>query len=212
MIRPLLLIALGALATLPTPAAASEPVVGLPCEGCDAVFVGMPKELTSTGRIAPRGEPGEKMVLTGRVLGADGKPRADVVVYAYQTDARGIYPKPEKSLGQWPDRHGRLRGWAVSGADGVYTFETIRPASYPDGRVPQHIHLHVIERGCATYYIDEVIFSDDPFLTTEQRQEQPGRGGSGVTTPQRSPGAWHVTRDIHLGKNIPGYPGCKPKE
>ena len=203
-----LLVVLGVLAL---PAVAAEPVVGLPCEGCSAVYDGMPKELPNRGRIAPRDEAGEPMVLTGRVLGPDGRPRGEVVVYAYQTDARGIYPAPEKSLGRWPDRHGRLRGWAVSGADGIYTFDTIRPASYPNGQVPQHIHMHVIERGCATYYIDEVVFTDDPFLNAEERDEQPGRGGSGVTTPKRdtATGAWRVVRDIHLGQNVPGYPGCK---
>jgi protocatechuate 3,4-dioxygenase beta subunit len=199
------------LGALTLPAAAAEPVVGLPCEGCDAVYEGMPKELPIRGRIAPRGEPGEPMVLTGRVLGPDGRPRADVVVYAYQTDAQGVYPAPAKSLSRWADRHGRLRGWVRSSADGTYTFDTIRPASYPGQKVPQHIHVHVIERGCATYYIDEVIFTDDPFLTAEERQEQPGRGGSGVTTPRRDTAsdAWQVVRDIYLGKGIPGYPGCK---
>jgi protocatechuate 3,4-dioxygenase beta subunit len=209
IIRPLIILALG----VATPAGSAEPVVGLPCEGCDAVFEGMPKELSTRARIAPRGEPGQPMVLTGRVFGGDGNPRADVVVYAYQTDASGVYPAPAKSLSRWADRHGRLRGWARSGADGTYTFDTIRPASYPDQRVPQHIHLHVIEPGCATYYIDEVIFTDDPFLTPEEREEQPGRGGSGVTTPTRDAnGTWRVLRDIHLGKNVPGYPGCKLRE
>ena len=193
------------------PAAAVEPVVGLPCDGCGAVFEGMPGELSSRARIAARGEPGEPLVLSGRVLGTDGKPRANVVVYAYQTDAAGIYPPPEKSLSRWADRHGRLRGWAVSDADGRYTFDTIRPASYPSQAVPQHIHMHVIERGCSTYYIDEVLFTDDPLLT--QRDGHPDRGGSGITTPKRDKptGAWQVERDIHLGRNIPGYPGCPLK-
>ena len=197
---------------LSIPAAAVEPVVGLPCEGCEAVFDGMPKELTSMTRITPRAEPGEKLVLTGSVLGADGKPRANVVVYIYQTDAHGIYPAPEKSLSRWADRHGKLRGWVASDADGIYTFETIRPASYPGQKVPQHIHMHVIERGCATYYIDEVLFTDDPLLAA-QRDGHPDRGGSGITTPKRdtATGAWQVERDIHLGKNIPGHPGCPLK-
>ena len=189
-------------------AEAAEPVVGLPCEGCGAVFEGMPKELSSRARIGARGEPGEPLTLSGRVLGTDGKARANVIVYAYQTDANGIYPPPEKSLSRWADRHGRLRGWAVSDADGGYTFDTIRPASYPGQSVPQHIHMHVIERGCATYYIDEVVFTDDPLL--KQRQGLEDRAGSGVTTPKRDPasGVWQVVRDIHLGRNIPGYPGC----
>src|SRR5688572_22284908 len=93
---------------------ANEPVVGLPCEGCEAVFEGAPDKPAVKARIAPVGEPGEPLVLTGLVTGSDGKPRAGVIVYAYQTDAGGIYPRPAKSLGRWPDRHGRLRGWALT--------------------------------------------------------------------------------------------------
>jgi protocatechuate 3,4-dioxygenase beta subunit len=204
---------LTALATLllGSPLQAAEPVVGLPCEGCEAVFTAMPGKLESKSRIAPRGEPGEPLELTGRVVSAEGRPRAGVIVYAYHTDAGGIYPRPAKSLGGAADRHGRLRGWAMTDRDGRYTFETIRPASYPQQRIPQHIHMHVIEPHCATYYIDEVVFTDDPMLTpTALEHHHADRGGSGITTPKRqaSGGAWLVTRDIRLGLNIPGYPGC----
>lgn len=186
-----------------------EAIAGLPCEGCEAVFVGMPANLESRARIAPRDEKGERMVLSGRVLDAQGEPRAKVIVYAYHTDAGGIYPRPAKSLGGAADRHGRLRGWALSDADGRYSFETIRPAPYPGGSAPAHVHMHVIERGCATYYIDEILFTDDPILKPQVRDSQPRRGGSGVVTPARVAGVWQVTRDIHLGRNIPGYPGCE---
>ncbi len=189
------------------------PVVGMPCEGCEAVFVGMPKKLESAARIAPPGEAGEAMLITGRVLDAAGKPRANVIVYAYHTDASGIYPPPAQSLGAAADRHGRLRGWAVTDRGGRYSFTTIRPASYPGRRIPAHVHMHVIEPGCATYYIDEIVFTDDPLLTPAERgQHQAHRAGSGITTPRRDGAGkpWRVERDIRLGLNIPGHPGCPP--
>jgi len=191
----------------------AEPIVGGPCELCEAVFVGLPQNLTSKSRIAPPKEPGEPMLITGRVLARDGKPKAGVIVYAYHTDANGIYPKPANSLGA-ADRHGRLRGWAISDADGRYTFETIRPASYPSRTIPAHVHMHIIERGCATYYIDEMLFTDDPLLSPAERaQAENPRAGSGVITPKRddSSGVWKVTRDIRLGLNIPDYPACGTK-
>jgi protocatechuate 3,4-dioxygenase beta subunit len=203
----LLIVALAAgLAVCP----AAEPIVGSPCEGCEAVFEDMPQNPSSRARIAPANEAGEPMVITGRVIARDGKPRAGAIVYAYHTDAHGIYPKPENSLGAAADRHGRLRGWARSDADGRYTFETIRPASYPTRNVPAHVHMHVIERSCATYYIDEIVFTDDPLLTPVERgRHEDGRGGSGVTSPTKdAAGVWKVVRDIQLGMNIPGYPGC----
>jgi protocatechuate 3,4-dioxygenase beta subunit len=204
MTRRVYLLSLGLL--LQMGAFAEEPVVGLPCEGCEAVFAGKPEKPPAKARLAPAGEPGQPMVLTGLVTGRDGKPRAGIVVYAYQTDAGGIYPPPAKSLGRWPDRHGRLRGWALTDAGGRYTFETIRPGHYPGRQAPEHIHMHVIEPGCATYYIDEVNFTDDPVLEAGARL--PKRAGSGIATPKRVDGVWQVTRDIRLGLNIPGYPGC----
>lgn len=184
-----------------------EPIVGLPCEGCEAVFEGLPKALSPNARIAPAGEPGQPMTVTGVVYGGDGKPRSGVIVYAYQTNARGRYP-PSAKLGA-SFRHGRLRGWAISGDDGRYTFETIRPGSYPSRDTPEHIHMHVIERGCASYYIDDVVFTDDPLLTPEQRRRHAhNRAGNGIATPTRNNGHWQVTRDIRLGLNIPGYPDC----
>jgi protocatechuate 3,4-dioxygenase beta subunit len=204
-----LAIAVTSIAGVGAQRAAREPIVGLPCEGCEAVYEGRPASPASTARIAPAGEPGAPMTLTGRVLDHEGRPRAGVVVYAYHTNAEGLYPPPATSVGAAGNRHGRLRGWAVSGADGRYTFETIRPGAYPTREAPAHIHMHVIEAGCATYYIDDVMFTDDPLLTPDARiRLSNGRAGSGIATPVRNGGTWKATRDVHLGRGVPGYPAC----
>jgi protocatechuate 3,4-dioxygenase beta subunit len=176
-----------------------EPVVGGPCEGCEAVFEGMPPKLDWFSTIAPAGEAGKPMRITGVVRDQKNWPIPGIIVYAYQTDAKGIYPK-----GTTP--HGRLRGWAKSDELGNYGFDTIRPGGYPDSAVPQHIHMHVIEPGRATYFIDDMVFSDDPRLTPEARKRFTGRGGDGIVTPTLESKVLVVTRDIYLGKNIPGYP------
>ena len=113
---------------------AQEPIVGLPCEGCEAVFQGLPSALGSTARIARAGEPGTPKTITGRVLGPDSRPRSGVVVYAYQTNARGLYPTAARAAGAASRRHGLLRGWARTDAQGRYAFDTIRPAGYPGCR------------------------------------------------------------------------------
>ena len=182
----------------------SEPIVGLPCEGCDLVFLGMPEQIPAQSRIAPVGEPGEPMRIEGTVRDAKGKPVSGVIVYAYHTDARGIYPRDDRLPGI---RHGRLRGWATTDERGTYRFDTIRPAGYPNTGIPSHVHMHVIEPGRCTYYVDEMLFDDDPRLTSEDRRQSPGRGGKAITTPRKDPsGVWRLTRDIVLGENIPGYP------
>lgn len=194
------------------PMAKPDPVlypVGCPCFG---PYEGMPTEIASHTRIAPSSEPGEPLTLTGRVLGTDGRPKAGVIVYAYHTDRHGIYRRPDPPRSDQSQFHGVLRGWARSDAQGRYTFDTIRPANYPDSNVPQHIHMHVIEPGCATYVVDEVRFLDDPKLqdaSPETRaKESPGIGGPAEVAPHRKGKGWEVTRDIHLGEKVPGYTAC----
>ncbi|MCM2270175.1 MAG: hypothetical protein NDJ75_08735 [Thermoanaerobaculia bacterium] len=207
MNRPLWIVAMAALAC--GGAAAEEPIVGLPCEGCEAVFEGMPEEIGAEAQIAPAGEAGEPLVIDGVVRRDDGAPAAGVVVYAYQTDASGIYPRATAPVGEAGRRHGRLRGWAKSDADGRFSFLTVRPAGYPGTDIPQHVHLHVIEPGRCTYYIDDVTFDDDPRLTASQRRRLQGRGGDGVVMPRRDgDGVWRARRDITLGEKIPGYARC----
>ena len=176
-----------------------EPVVGGPCDGCEAVFEGMPAKLDWFSRIAPEGEPGKPLRIVGVVRDQKNWPVPGIIVYAYQTDASGIYPKAATP-------HGRLRGWARTDEQGQYGFDTIRPGGYPDSAIPQHIHMHVIEPGRVTYYIDDTVFSDDRRLTPENRKRFPGRGGDGVVTPALESKILTVTRDIYLGKNVPGYP------
>ena len=105
-------------------------------------------------------------------------------------------------------RHGRLRGWARSDSAGHYVFETIRPGGYPFSRDPEHIHMHVIEPGRCTYYIDDILFKDDPRLTaTKIAKLSRARGGPGITKPIRTEsGGFVVRRDIVLGAKIPDYP------
>lgn len=185
-----------------------ERVVGLPCEGCTAVFDGLPATLASNARIAPRSESGSAMRIVGTVFTKGGQPAAGVIVYAYHTNSRGIYPANNRLRAQAGSRHGLLRGWARTDAKGQYRFDTIRPAGYPGTDIPEHIHLHVIEVGRCTYYIDDIIFEDDPRLLPEvKRQMSPGRGGIGVVMPRKdASGTWTVKRDILLGERIPGYP------
>ena len=187
----------------------ATPIVGLACEDCHVPLIALPADPPATARIASLDEPGERLRLTGRVVDAQGHPRPGVIVYAHQTDRTGIYPGERTADDPGVRQHGRLRAWAGTGEDGRYTFLTVRPGSYPGTTMPQHIHLYVIEPGCAVYYIDDVLFRDDPHLTpTAARKASLGRGGPGIVTPTRADGEWQAHRDIVLGRNIPGYPDC----
>ena len=163
----------------------------------------MPARLAPSARIAPPREPGDPLILDGLVKTPAGKPAPGVIVYAYHTDASGLYPSG-------PTRHGALRGWAITDRDGSYRFETIRPGGYPSSDIPQHIHMHVVEPGKCHYYLDDVVFTDDPRLTPKQRElHARGRGGPGIATPVRDrAGRWTVRRDIALRAGIADHVRC----
>lgn len=194
--------------TAPTGVSGHETIVGQPCEGCEAVFDGLPAQLASTARLAPPAEPGEPLRLSGIVRGADGRARAGIVVYAYHTDRGGLYPGDPRLRGD-AARHGRLRGWVRTDAEGRYEFRTVRPGGYPGESVPQHVHLHVVEPGRCTYYLGDVLFDDDPRLTPPLRErEQAAHGGSGIVKPVRDGDGWRARRDVVLGLGVSDYGRC----
>ena len=179
--------------------------VGGACDTCELMYEGMPKELGWQTAIAREGEPGEPLEMRGVIYRNDGKtPAPDVILYVYHTDAKGYYsPAPGQTQAR---RHGHLRGWMKTDREGRYQFRTIRPASYPDGRAPAHIHAIVREPQLNEYYIDEYEFADDPLVTRKERELMEGRGGMGIVDLTRNKnGVWVGRRDIILGRNIPHY-------
>jgi len=190
----------------PAGASAQAARVGGDCEGCEAVYLGMPREIASTVRLAPEGEPGEPLEMRGRVLRGDGRtPAPGVVIYLYHTDAKGVY-SPSAGAEGFVRRHGHLRGWVKTDARGEYAFRSIRPAAYPGREEPAHVHAVVLEPGLNEYYIDDYVFDDDPLLTPARRARLRGHGGSGVVRLVKTGGVWKGTRDIVLGLNVSGYP------
>lgn len=147
---------------------------------------GRPASIASVGRIAPMNERGTPLVVHGRVLQSDGvKPAAGVIVFAYQTDATGVYNV--RGVSGY-----RLRGWAKSDAQGRFEFQTIRPASYPTGRNPAHIHITIEGPGLQRRWTKDVMFLDDPFVNDDPRAKADARP---VTTRG---GVQHVDYTIRI--------------
>jgi protocatechuate 3,4-dioxygenase beta subunit len=124
-----------------------------------------PASAPASGRVAPAGEPGQPLGVSGIVVGADDKPIPGASIYVYQTDREGYYGvKPASD-----NRNPRLKLFLRSDASGAWSFETVRPGSYPSSRVPGHIHFEVAAPG-RTPLIFEIVFEDDPFVTDEMRR------------------------------------------
>jgi protocatechuate 3,4-dioxygenase beta subunit len=179
--------------------------VGGVCEDCGLMLEGMPTTISSSTTIASLEEPGERMIITGTIYQKNGKtPASGVILYVYHTDNTGRYsPAPNQKNGI---RHGHLRGWIKTDDQGRYQFESIRPASYPSRKAPQHVHPIIKESGIEPYWIDEYLFEDDPLLTSQERARQEKRGGPGIIAlTKNNKAVWIGKRDIILGMNVPGY-------
>ena len=182
--------------------------VGGPCEGCEAIYESpVPFEaLNDVDTLPLFNEEGPKLVVSGTVYKIDGRtPAPGVVLYVYHTDQSGQYRKTGNETG-WATRHGSIRGWVKTNDKGEYRFYTIRPASYSKTGPPAHIHLTVKEPDKNEYYLDDFLFDDDRFLTREDRNRQPKRGGDGVVKLEEKSGVFYGKRDIILGRNVTDYP------
>lgn len=165
------------------------------CEGCGAWDA--PARLSWSGRIAAAGERGTPLIVRGIVYRPDARtPAAGVLVYAYHTNADGVYPPGGSGTGH-AQRHGRLRGWIRTDSAGRYQFTTIRPGPYPGRTDPAHIHLTVTPPGDEERWIDSIEFDDDPRLTAAERAKRERLGGSGIVRVSTDrDGTQRATRDI----------------
>lgn len=186
----------------------SSAIVGGGCDGCELMYTGMPGGINAVDTSAGWTEAGQKLQISGAIYQPDGKtPAEGVILYYWQTDHNGYYT-PNALTPEAAKRHGHIRGWVKTGADGRFSIYTIRPAPYPNDSMPAHIHVAVKEPGIATeYYIDEWVFDDDPLLNEAARKSMENRGGSGILQVASQNGILTAEARITLGYNIPHHPG-----
>lgn len=144
---------------------------------------------------------GERITVTGRIFDGAGALVRDAVVEIWQADSAGLYNSPSEMRGTADPN---FTGWGrcpTRAADGVYSFETIKPGRVPfkDGRkMAPHITVWIVARGIniglhtRMYFPEETeANSADPLL---QRIEHRERVATLVAT--RDAATCHF--DIHL--------------
>ena len=153
-----------------------------------------PKTLGPSARIAPPSEPGEPMVIHGRVVAADGKaPVANAIVFAYHTDQTGLYAPQGSPAHTW-----RLRGWARTDASGRFEFHTMRPGAYPSRSEAAHVHFSVYTSD-GIRQSGALEFDDDPLITEARRRQENAAGEFGTIRKVRREGkTQHVDYAIRL--------------
>jgi protocatechuate 3,4-dioxygenase beta subunit len=112
---------------------------------------------------------GERIIVTGRVLGGDGRPLRDTLVEVWQANAAGRYRHRDD---RWPaplDPNFTGAGRCITDRDGRYTFTTIKPGPYPWGNHdnawrPAHIHFSLLGRAFAQRLVTQMYFPGDPLF------------------------------------------------
>ena len=163
-----------------------------------------PAELSHTTTTSAADEPGERFRITGRLLMPGGDaPAAGCLMYVYHTNASGLYAggerEPKWSYRRW---HGRLHGFLRTNERGEYAIEGVRPAPYPDGTEPAHIHCAVKSAdGTRSFWISDFVFEGDPFLDEEYWKGTERWGFvryGGVRLEKDAEGTWVGSRDIEI--------------
>ena len=164
--------------------------------GAAQQFHTAPANAPSRAPLADSTERGTRLMVSGRVLGSDGKPIAGASIYAYQTDANGEYVAGTNGGGS--DRP-RLFVYLRSDAEGRYSFTTIKPGSYPNSRNPGHVHFEVSAPGRENR-VYEIVFEGDPYISDAFRAQArvPLGGVEIVTTRPGARGSLEVAHDIRV--------------
>jgi len=119
------------------------------------------------------GEPiGQRIIVSGRVLDADGRAVPDSLVEIWQANSAGRYAHARDS---WPaplDPNFTGGGRVVTGSDGSYSFTTIKPGAYPWGNHhnawrPAHIHFSLFGRAFTQRLVTQMYFPDDPLFAQD---------------------------------------------
>jgi protocatechuate 3,4-dioxygenase beta subunit len=115
-------------------------------------------------------------------------------VHVYHTDAEGYYRKGDNS-----SPNPRLKGTMMTNAQGQYEYRTIKPAAYPGGGNPAHVHYVISGKGYAKQY-DEVQFEGDRWLKNPNLSDSQRADNFLSVRPltKDKAGVWRVVKDLRL--------------
>ncbi|MBN3754920.1 catechol 1,2-dioxygenase [Paraburkholderia sp. Tr-20389] len=138
------------------------------------LYVAGAPESTGHARLDNGNEPGETLVMRGRVLNDDGQPVKGALVEVWHANHLGNYSHFDKSQAEF-----NLRRSIRTDADGVYSFRSVVPIGYsvpPGGKTqqlldqlgrhghrPAHIHFFVSAPGFRKL-TTQINIEGDPYL------------------------------------------------
>lgn len=115
---------------------------------------------------------GERIIVTGRVLDARGRPVRHTLVEVWQCNAAGRYVHRADQHDAPLDPNFLGAGRTLTDAEGRYRFLTIRPGAYPWGNHPNawrpaHIHFSLFGEHFASRLVTQMYFPGDPLLALD---------------------------------------------
>jgi len=114
--------------------------------------------------VAP-GVGGEKIVVEGRIVDADGKPVGDALVEIWQANAHGRYAHPDDKQDKPLEPGFRGFGRVATDDDGRFRFKSIKPGRVPapgGGLQAPHLNVMIFMRGMLKQLLTRLYFPGDP--------------------------------------------------
>ncbi|GAB3136222.1 protocatechuate 3,4-dioxygenase subunit beta [Microbispora hainanensis] len=116
------------------------------------------------------GEPlGERIIVTGRVLDAAGRPIPGTLVEVWQANSAGRYAHQRDQHPAPLDPNFTGAGRCLTDDEGRYRFVTIKPGAYPwrnhpNAWRPAHIHFSVFGTAFTQRLVTQMYFPGDPLF------------------------------------------------
>jgi protocatechuate 3,4-dioxygenase beta subunit len=112
---------------------------------------------------------GERIIVTGRLLGSDGRPLRGQLVEVWQANAAGRYAHSVDQHDAPLDPNFSGGGRCVTDEEGRYRFVTIMPGHYPwpnhpNAWRPAHIHFSLFGRDFTERLVTQMYFPGDPLF------------------------------------------------
>ncbi|MCX7522260.1 protocatechuate 3,4-dioxygenase subunit beta [Microbacterium sp. STN6] len=129
--------------------------------------------LESDLTIQHSGEPlGERITVSGRVLDGEGRPVRHQLIEIWQANSGGRYVHKRDQHPAPLDPNFTGVGRAVTGDDGSYRFQTIKPGPYPwrnhlNAWRPAHIHFSLFGSAFTQRLVTQMYFPGDPLFALD---------------------------------------------
>jgi len=152
----------------------------------------------NTTELAPAGVAGERIVIQGRLLDADGQVVPDGMIEIWQANSHGKYAHPEDTRALPLDTGFSGFGRTATDIDGGFRFSTIKPGSVPaaNGQLQApHILVNVFARGLLKQLVTRIYFSGDDHASDPVMQQIPAaRRATLIAAPSAQSGVleWNI--------------------